>query len=208
MEGNLLIIGAGGHTRVVIDAAVKSGYNLLGIIDINFTGAPEEIMGCKVIGDYSVLTDYPTDSTNVFIAIGDPSLREKYFNIVTQDGYAIPTLIHPTAIISDNAQIDDGSFINAGVIINAKAQLMTGCIINTGSIIDHEVSIGKFTHIAPGVSISGRTVVGNNSFVGTGTAVIDKITIGNNVIIGAGSTIIKDIESGNKVVGVSKTINK
>ena len=161
MKGDLLIIGAGGHTRVVIDAAVKS-YSILGIIDINFTGSPEEIMGCNVIGDYSILSDYPTDSTNVFIAIGDTSIREKYFNKVRQDGYAIPALIHPTAIISDNAQIDDGSFINAGVIINAKAQLMTGCIINTGSIIDHEVSIGKFTHISPGVSISGRTMVGNN----------------------------------------------
>jgi len=206
LSKNLIIIGAGGHARVVIDAAIKAEYSILGIIDVNFTGSPEKIMGYDVIGDYSVLTNYPKDSTCVFIAIGENSQREKFFNKVIEDGFNIPVIIHPTAIISDNMEIDGGSFVNAGAIINAKAQIMTGSIINTGAIIDHEVIIGKFCHIAPGVCISGRTKVGNHSFIGTGASVIDKISIGNNVIIGAGSIIIKDIESETKVVGVSKII--
>ncbi|MBL4752376.1 MAG: acetyltransferase [Flavobacteriales bacterium] len=206
-QGDLLVIGAGGHARIIVDTAVECGYNVVGIIDLNFKGQEEDIFGVKVVGGPDVLEQYNQKTTSVFVAIGNNESRKQAFCKLQDMGYHSPTLVHPAASVSRHVEIGDGTLINAGAVVNAGTTIGPCCIINTSVVLDHEVKIGAFTHIAPGCAIGGRSQVGSSSFVGLGTAIIDSITIGDDVIIGAGSTIIKDVAHGSKVVGVGRLIN-
>jgi sugar O-acyltransferase (sialic acid O-acetyltransferase NeuD family) len=203
----LVVIGAGGHARPVIDVAMSLGYEIIGIIDVDYTGAQETLMGVDVIGGMEKLTDFVPSLVMVFIAVGDNNKRKAITEKVMSYNFDIPSLVHNSSIISHSVMMGKGVFINAGAIINAMAAIGSGAIINTGAIVDHESLIGDFSHVAPGVSIAGRVAIGSCSFIGVGTSVIDKINIGENVIVGAGSTIIKDVESNTKVVGVSRILD-
>ncbi|MDP8210685.1 MAG: acetyltransferase [Candidatus Stygibacter australis] len=202
IKKDLLILGAGGHSRVLIDTAELLGYVVLGIVDVNYYGQEERILGYPVIGDISALSSYSVETTEIVIAFGDNAKRREYFTKVREMGFNVPALIHPSSVLSKYVKLKEGVFINAGVIVNALAEVEENSIINTGSIIEHEVKIGKNSHICPGVRIAGRVMIGNNTFVGTGSTIIDKITIGDNVIIGAGSVVIRDIKSNSKVAGI------
>jgi UDP-perosamine 4-acetyltransferase len=198
----LIIIGAGGHTRVVIDIAELLGYEIKGIIDINYQNQNEKILTYPVIGNINILGKYDPREVNIFISIGDSKVRYNYYNKVKEIGFNIPTLIHPTAIISKHVIIGEGSLINAGVIINSKVKIGCNTIINTGSIIDHETIINDNVHVAPGCKIAGRVYIDDFSFIGIGTCIVDKIKIGKSVIVGAGTVVINDIDSGDIVAGI------
>jgi sugar O-acyltransferase (sialic acid O-acetyltransferase NeuD family) len=201
-KDDLIIIGSGGHARVVIDTAEQSGFNILGIIDINYKNNDEKIIGYNIIGNFTALSKFLPNKTSIIIALGDSKLRSKFFYNCLEQGYNLPSIIHPTSIISKHVKIGKSVFINAGVIINSEVDIGDNSIINTGAIIDHECNIGKHCHIGPGVKVAGRVRIGEHTFVGIGSTIIDKITIGNNVMIGAGSVIIRDIESDSTVVGI------
>ena len=197
----LIIIGAGGQARVVIDAAEDTGFDVCGIVDIDYNGQNEKILNYPVLGDFSVLNEFNPEKTCLAIALGDGQERADYFHKLQKLGFRLPNIVHPTAIISKHVKIGKGVFINAGAIINAKADISDNTIINTGAIVDHEVVIGRNCHVCPGVKIGGRVTIGDNTFIGIGTSIIDYIKIGSKVTIGAGSVIIRDIESNSKIVG-------
>jgi len=198
----LVIIGAGGHGRVVVEAARLSGFQLGGIIDTDFSGQKENILGCPVIGGIKSLNELSHENISVFVAVGDSLKRAKYFLMAKEKGFSLPAVVHPTAFISEHSTIGSGAFINTAAIINTGAEIGENSIINSGSIIEHEVVVGKHSHVCPGVKIGGRVIIGENSFIGIGTNVIDYIKIGNNVTIGAGSVIIDNVESNSTIVGV------
>ncbi|MGB1103634.1 MAG: acetyltransferase [Crocinitomicaceae bacterium] len=205
---NLLIIGAGGHARPVIEIALLNDYTIVGVVDLNFRGQDESILGIDVIDGKDLISNFPPDEIALCFAIGDNNERKEKMTEFVHIGYtAYPTLIHPRAIVSDSSEIEDGAVICAGAIINPMVKVGKGVIINTGAIIDHESIIGDYAHLAPGSKLAGRVHIGENTFVGIGTCIIDKIEVGKNVIIGAGSTIIKNISSNKKVVGVSKLLD-
>jgi len=207
-QKSMLIIGPGGHSRVVIDAALSTGHNLIGIIDPEYSGKDETILGVPVLGGVGILDEMDPEHVSVFVAIGSNSKREKWIHKVKEKGFSTPTIQHPSAIISPHAEIGEAVFINAGALINAGARIGSGAIINTGVIIDHETSVGQCVHVAPGCKISGRVTIGNGTFIGIGVTVIDYINIGEKAMIGAGSVIIKDIASGTTVVGTPGKVIK
>lgn len=205
MGKDIVIVGAGGHARIVTEIANLLNYSILGIIDLNYKGQNEEVLGVKVVGGIDKLTDFSNDIC-IAIAIGDNELRSKYFIELNEKGYNLPALVHPSAIISKTAMVSAASIISAGVVINTQVKIGLGTIVNTGSIVDHETIIGDFVHVAPGVSVAGRVIVGQLTFVGIGSVIIDQLKIGKGVTIGAGSVIIKNIPDNSKVIGVSKLV--
>lgn len=200
---DLVIIGAGGHARVVTDAVKESGFHLAGIIDIDYQGGgrQETILGIPVIGDMSALDKFEPGNTAVVIAIGDCAKRAELYTKIKAIGFRLPFIIHPTAIVSKHVDIEGGVFINTGVIINAEVKIRENTIINTAAVIEHEVTIGRHCHLAPGVRIGGRTNINDYVFIGIGSNVINGINIGHNAIIGAGSVIINDVGAATTVVG-------
>ncbi|WP_027419904.1 acetyltransferase [Crocinitomix catalasitica] len=202
---SIVLIGAGGHVRPIIDAAYLNGFKIEGIIDPSFKGIPEKIMGIPVMGGIDTLREL-SNKIEIFIAIGDNFKRKEMYLELKNQGYKFINIIHPTAIISKYLTLGEAIFINAGAIVNAGVKIGNASIINTGVIVDHETQIESFVHLSPGVTIAGRVQIGDETFIGIGSTVIDKIKIGANVTIGANSTIIKNIDSNLKIIGVSKTI--
>ncbi len=198
----MIIIGAGGHARVVIETALLNNYEVLGVIDHQYLGYQESIIGIPVIGGLSELKKYDPKDTSVFIALGEGRERETYFNMGSKEGYELPSLIHPTATIGSHVNIGQGVLINSGAIINTGVSLGEGAIVNTGAIIDHESEIGKYAHVGPGSKIAGRVTVGEYTFIGIGAIIIDKISVGFGCRIGAGAVLINDIPSDSTVVGI------
>ncbi len=204
----LIIIGAGGHSRVAIEIATLIGYEVIKVIDINFSNSFEVILGFPVVGNLSYLETIDLDEHDVFVAIGENAERKKVTLSITDYNLNIINLIHPTSYVSTNAILETGILINTRAMVNVGASISQGAIVNTGTIVDHESIIGEYVHLGPGVNIAGRVKIGASTFVGIGTSVIDKLEIGANVTIGAGSVIIRNIEDNSKVVGISKVISE
>ena len=198
----LVVIGSGGHSRVVVDTARTAGYKLIGIIDINYTGKKETILNVPVIGGIQTLDEINPKKVSVFIAIGENSKRAEQFYKTQARGFKIPSVIHPTAFISEHSVIGNGTLVNTASIINSEAVIGENCIINSGAIVEHEVIVGNHCHLCPGTNIGGQVKIGNESFIGIGARVINNIHIGTKSTIGAGSVIIDDVASNAKVVGV------
>ena len=194
MKKKIILIGSGGHARVVIDAIEQSNYDLKGIIDVNYNKKKEFILGYKVIGNFEKLKKFNSKKYFIFVSIGDNQIRKRYFNKVKKQGFKIPNIIHPTSTISKYAFLGKGVFINTKVIINASARIKDNAIINTASIIEHETVVGKNCHICPGVKLAGRVLIGDDTMIGLGTNIIPNIEVGKNVKVGAGLTIKKNIK--------------
>ena len=197
----MIIIGTGGHARVVAEVAKLLKFEVRGFLDLDYSGRKEEILGFPVLGGIDRLELIPR-SSSFFVAVGDNGPRKKLFQEMISRDFKPVTLIHPSVIISEEAVIGKGTFIGAGSIINTNAQIGDNSIINTGVIIDHETTIGRDSHIAPGCRIAGRVKIGEGTFVGIGASLIDKIKLGDGVIVGAGTVIIEDVPSFSKIVGV------
>ncbi len=202
LSDNLILVGSGGHSRVVIEAAALSGFNILGIIDINFKEVKENILGNEVLGNFQELKKYNFKDCKTIISIGDNELRSKYYNETKKLGFPLATIVHPNSNISSHAILGEGVFVGAGSIINTRTSIGNNTLINTGVIIDHECRIEEHCHIAPGVKIAGRVKIEKNSFIGIGSTVIDNVTIGKGCIIGAGSVVLESVGPNSKMAGV------
>lgn len=203
MVKKALIIGAGGHCRSVIESLRSVGEEPSAVIDIDYKGQKESIMGVPVTGPLESLYEkHAPGSVALYLAIGFNETRKDLFMKLSGMGYELPSVFHKTSIVAPSASIGAGVFIGAGSIIGALASVADNAIVNTGSIIDHETSVGLHSHIAPGVRIAGRVKIGSGCSIGIGSSVIDKVTIGDNAILGAGSVVISDIGADRTAVGV------
>ena len=207
MSKDVIIIGAGGHAKVIADIIYKSGDNLIGFLDDNLANKGKEIyLGKKVLGTTKDIENY---NKNYFvIGIGNNSIRKKINN---ENNLKLYTAIHPSAIIAQDVKIGTGSVIMAGVVINPGTVIGKNCIINTCSSLDHDNLLEDYVHISPGAHLAGTVSVKEKTWIGAGSTIINNITINQNNIIGAGSVVIKNIEEENGTyvgVPVKKLINK
>ena len=202
----LIIIGAGGQSRVILDCAKILKYNIIGIVDINLKSKnKEKINGIKVYPKNYIKSIKKNNA--IFIAIGDNKLREKYYNKFKKK-YKLINLIHPKSLISKQIEIGKGNYIGPGVIINSNVKIFNNTIINTGALIEHECVIEDNSHIGPGVKLGGRCVISKNVFIGIGCVIIDKIKIGDNTIVGAASLVLKNLLKKQIYFGIPAKIKK
>ena len=195
----LVIIGAGGHGRVIADIAQKLGvYKTISFLD---DGDAKETMGLPIIGRSSDVEKY-TNTADIFVAIGNSAVRGEFIERLLAMGANVPTLIHPSAIIGACVEIGAGTAIMAGTVINPCSKLGKGCIVNTSSSIDHDCMIGDYVHIAVGAHLAGAVSVGEKSWIGAGATVRNNVDICSNCMIGAGAVVIKDITESGTYIGV------
>ena len=199
---NLLIIGAGGHSKVVEETAIASKE----FDEISFLDDQNKFssFGAKVLGPLSDYNTRKIKSTykKSIVAIGDSYIRLKWIKLLNEAGYELPSIIHPCSFISPSALIGKGTVIFAGSVIQTEVEIGDGVIINTSASIDHNSVISDGVHICPGVHIAGNVQVGISSWIGIGSSIIQNLKIGKNVIIGAGSVVINDIPDEIKAAGV------
>lgn len=206
MKEKIIIIGAGGHAKVVIDIIeLQSNYEIIGII-AQEDEKKKELFGYKIYkGDKYLLTFYNKGIKNIAIGIGgykSNSLRKKIFNKVQKIGFNIPALIHPKAIVSSTAKIDDGSVIFAGVILNPEVQIRKNSIIATGSSIDHETIIEDHVLVSAGVTVGACTLIKEEVLVALGAKIISGVEIGSKALIASGAVVVNNINPETIVFGV------
>jgi len=196
----LLIIGAGGHGKVVADVASKINmYSDIAFLDDDTTIEAVGRYQCEGTVDKLKME---SKQTEVFVAIGNAITRRKVMNFVEEEGFPIPTLIHPCAVLGEEVTVEYGTVVMAGAVINSGAKIGKGVIVNTSSSVDHDCAIDDFVHVAVGAHVAGTVHVGENSWIGAGAVLSNNITLTSDVVIGAGGVVIKDILKPGTYVGV------
>jgi sugar O-acyltransferase (sialic acid O-acetyltransferase NeuD family) len=192
----LIIIGAGGHGKVVLDASIKAGFSVDGFLDD--ARGKSGFFGVKQIGAVSDYRKY--NKTHVFIcAIGDNNTRQKIVESVDVEWTKI---IHPSVQIGIDAKIKPGTVVFAGAVVNASAIIGCHCIVNTAVIVEHDCMISDFVHLSPNATICGNVCVGSNSWVGAGATITNDVSISSDVTIGCGAVVVKSINERGTYVGV------
>lgn len=187
----MILYGASGHAKVIVDILEANGQKIDFIVDDN--PSLTELLGYEVrrnIGEYD----------EAIISIGSCEIRKKVVEGLKVGKYA--TSVHPSAVVSPRATIDEGTVVMQGAIVQSCAKIGKHCIVNTGASVDHDCEIGDFVHVAPHATVLGGVKVGEGSWIGAGAVVKQYITVGKNCMIGAGAVVLHDVLDGATVVGV------
>lgn len=202
---SVIIIGAGGHARVLIDMLLNSSkYYIIGITDTNIR-TNRQVMGFDIIGCDDAILEYLPDQVQLINGIGFVpgfTVRSRIYNYFKKKQFNFPALLHPTAIVSGNADIREGVQIMAGAIVQAGARIGENSIINTKASIDHDCQIGPNVHVASGATLCGNVVVSNDVFIGAGATITPGVYIGSNAIIAAGAVVLEDVADNDLVMGI------
>lgn len=196
MYNRLVIVGAGGHGKVIADIALKNGYQDISFVDDNAVG---ECMGYSIIGKSRNLEQLNDGKTDFVIAVGDNVTRKK---IAESHNVNWVTLIHPFAQIGANVCIEHGSVVMAGAVVNVCASIGQHCIVNTCAVVEHDNVLGDYVHISPNASLGGTVHIGECTHIGIGATVINNINICSNCRIGAGAVVVKDITESSAYTGI------
>ena len=198
----LLILGGGGHAKVVAETALASGHTSC-IAFLDDRPLPS-ILGWPVLGHLDQALD-PTIQAKfpaAIVAIGHSFTRLRWLAKLQTAGYRLPLLIHPSAWISPSAHVGPGSVVFAQAAVQAQAVVGIGSILNTGCSVDHDAKLSDGVHICPGARLAGEVKVGARSWIGIGSSAIQQVRIGSDVTVGAGSAVINDLPDGVTAVGV------
>jgi sugar O-acyltransferase (sialic acid O-acetyltransferase NeuD family) len=196
-----VIIGAGGHGKVVADALIASGC----VADLCFADDVASMKGQHAIGIpvAGSLQDVLNADAYVHVAIGSNAIRQKILRSLI--AYKCFSVVHPNAIVSNWAQYGPGTFIAAMAVIGPDAKLGQGVIVNHAAVVDHDCEVGDFAHIAPGATLAGGVHVGAGVLIGAGARVLPGVCVGAGAVIGAGAVVTKDVLPGFLVSGVPAT---
>lgn len=198
MNKKLVIIGAGGHGKVIANIAKLNGYKDIVFLDDN--SEKKECGLYPIVGTTKDIEKYSNDQ--FIVGIGNNKVRRKLTSFLLEKQYDVTTLIHPSAVIDETVQIGQGTVIMANAVINADTTIGQGCIINTASSVDHDCCIQDYVHICPGVHVAGTVHIGDNTWVGIGSSVINNIHIVNDCMIGAGCVVVKDLLESRTYIGI------
>lgn len=199
MRDPIFLIGGGGHGRVVLDAALLCGLNIVGIIDPTLPKG-SSIFGISVVGGDDDAPEILSGWINGVGAIGSTTLRHTVFDRLVSRGPAI-VLIHPSAVVAREVDVRQGAQIMAGAVVQTGVSVAENAVVNTGARIDHDCILGAHAFISPAATLCGGVIIGEGSFIGAGAVILPSVTIGENCIIGAGAVVTRSIPSNQKVVG-------
>ena len=192
----LVIVGAGGHGKVIADNALRNGYKDIFFVDNYLKG---ECMGFEIIGTHADIEALDTGTTDFVIGIGNNDSRKL---IAEKYNVNWVSIIHPSAQIATNVAIGLGTVVMAGAVVNACAKIGEHCIINTCAIIEHDDIIENYVHISPRAAVGGTVNIGESTHIGIGAVVKNNIDICSDCIIGAGAVVVRDIKEKGIYVGV------
>ncbi|MBP6096246.1 MAG: acetyltransferase [Methyloversatilis sp.] len=193
-----LLIGAGGHGCVVLDALLQARPDIdVCVRDDSATSRP--LLGRPVVS--------PALPSGVFegavhVAIGSNEVRCRLARLMCEQGGRLLRIVHPMATISPHATLGDGVFVAAQAVIAPGARVGDGVIVNHGAIVDHDCQVGAWSHIAPRSVLGGGVIVGRRVLVGSGAIILPGLQIGDDAIIGAGAVVTKDVAEGQLKVGI------
>ena len=201
MTQRTIVLGAGGHAKVVLEAIRAAGQlDIVGLLDAELAGTA--VLGATVLGGDDLLPGLRASGVAcAVVALGSNAVRERVGARLRELGFTLPPVLHPAAQVSPSARIEEGAVIMARACIGPLAWVEALAIINTNAVVEHDNAIGRAAHIAPGTALAGTVTVGARALVGVGSAVRPGIRIGADCVIGAGSAVVADVPAGAVVAG-------
>lgn len=191
----VLLLGAGGLALEVADLVRALGGHVAGFFE-------EGVQLFRQIQDVPVVDD-PTDvdCDAAVVAVGDTFLRRRFLESIASQ-LEIVSAVHPSASVSDGADLGRGVVVMQNVVVSASAVVGEGCLLNVGCYVAHHCSIGDFVHVGPGVQVGGHAAIGDLTICGLGSILLPRIRVGSRCICGAGSVIDQDTPDDSVLAGV------
>lgn len=196
----LLVIGAGGHGKVVLDALRLTGAT----VDVEVRD-DDRARANSVISGYTVgapIGEPAGWASWVHIAIGHNATRARFVERVLAAGKRLYSVVHPRAVVSPFARVGDGVFLAANAVLGPSAELEAGVIVNHAAVVDHDCRVGAGTHIAPSAVLGGAVRVGKKCLIGSGAVILPGVCINDRAVVGSGAVVTRDVEAGAVVVGI------
>jgi sugar O-acyltransferase (sialic acid O-acetyltransferase NeuD family) len=192
-----VIVGAGGHAKVVMDALIASG-TARDTISVRDGDPARE--GTEVAGFRIACPELPDGTREALhIAIGSNAARAMLHERAAQSAFV--TVVHPSASVADSAMLGAGSFVGAGAVIGPEAVIGKSVIVNHGAVIDHDCAVGDFSHVAPNATLGGGVTVGARVLIGSGAVLLPGVSVGDGATVGAGAVVLGDIGEGETWAG-------
>jgi sugar O-acyltransferase (sialic acid O-acetyltransferase NeuD family) len=201
---DIVIVGAGGHARVLIDVLATRGVVPRGLIDPQVE-CGTIISNVEVLGDDSWLDGHRGKDLDIVVGIGSTgsvTARMNVFDSLRAKGFAIAGCIHSSVVIGSNCRIDITAQVLPGCVINNSATIDANVVLYTGSIVEHDCVVEEHAYLSPRVTLCGNVRVGARSFVGAGATVLPGVRIGANAVVAAGAVVTQDVADGQTVMGV------
>ena len=203
MKKKLILIGAGGYAKSVIDSLELDKYEIVGFIDDIKKG---EHLGYRILGNS--LDNFNSKNYFFFVCIGDNKKRTNWYNKILEKDLEIINVIDKSAIVSKNIRIGKGIFIGKLAIVNSDVTLGNNIIINTKALLEHGTSVGDNSNVSTNAAVNGDTKIGKGCFIGSSSVLNGQLTIGDGAIIGSGTVVIRDVDENTTVVGVPGRVIK
>ncbi len=199
---SFVILGAGGHGRVVAECAHSADLHVLGYIDDNPQLIGKPFIGLTVLGTSVRLGDNDLSDSGVILGVGCNQTRLRLAHHYLDRSRSLPVVQHARSWVSPSATCGAGTVIMANATVQTLSRIGIACIINTNASVDHDCILGDGVHIAPGAHLAGHVTVGSGSHIGIGASVIEGIHIGKDCLVAAGAVVIRDVADGQRVAGV------
>ncbi len=202
MTRRVVVLGAGGHARVLLDALRLLGDDVVGCID------PDPAAGLPGVprlgGDEAFATLDPAGVllVNGLGSIASTALRRRVHADATARGFAFATVVHPSAVVARDVVLAAGAQVCAGAVLQTGARVLDDALVNTRASVDHDSVVGAHAHVAPGAVVCGGVTIGDGAHVGTGAVLVQGVRIGADALVGAGAVVLRDVAAGRRVVGV------
>jgi UDP-perosamine 4-acetyltransferase len=202
----IVLMGGGGHARVVADLVRACGLEIYGVIDPDEESARRRLPLERFLAPEDSFVE-GLDRSSVYLAMGIGAkplspVRRLIFKRFTMLGFEFPRLVHPSARVAADAVLSAGVQVMAGAVVQSGASIGACAVINTSSTVDHECALGEFVHIAPAATLCGCVTIGHDSFIGPGSTIFENVSIGDGSVVGAGSVVTRNLAAGVRAWGV------
>ena len=185
----LLIVGAGGHGRLVAEAVLAAGnFELAGFVDDAAPGLTS-VWNFAVLGTTADVRRYRVHADHAVVAVGNNAVRESLCNRLLAAGFELATIVHPRAIVSPRAVIGHGSTIMAGAVVGTEARLGCGVIVNCGAVVDHNAQVHDYAHLAVNACMAGGSELGRSAWMQAGSALGYGVKVSEGVVVAAGMAL-------------------
>ncbi len=202
----LVVVGAGGHGKVVLATALDAGVEVVSVLDDDRTKWGSSLLGAPVVGPVSEYARFLNESVYFVLAIGENRLRQRLALVL--DGLRWTTLIHPRAYVHPTAILGEGTVVFGGAVVQPFAEIGRHVIVNTGTVVEHDCRVGDWAHLASGVRLAGGVEIGEGAFLGAGAVVIPGKRVGKWSVVGAGGVVVRDIPNFSVAYGVPATVRR
>jgi sugar O-acyltransferase (sialic acid O-acetyltransferase NeuD family) len=202
VSGGVLVVGGGGHAKVVVATLQAAGFEVAAVLDDEPRRHGLTLLGVPIAGPIAALAGRP--ERRAVLAVGDNRTRRRLAGelAVAVEGLTWVSVAHPAAVVHESVRLGPGSVVFAGAVIQPDCEIGAHAVVNTGASVDHDSTLGDFTHVAPGARLAGGVSLGEGAFLGLGAVVLPGVAVGAWATVGAGAAVTADVAAETTVAGV------